>query len=66
MGMGNVVHGSDGENVWIFKSYADLSQAFEFGTKNDIEKAAYALFYKEISQETLDWSVTRKLITRFK
>ena len=66
MGMGDVVHVSGGENVWIFKSYADLSQVLEFGTKNDIEKTAYALFYKEISQETLDWSFTKKLITRFK
>ena len=66
MGIGDVVHGSDGENVWIFKTYADLSQTFEFGTKNDIEKTAYALFYKEISEETLDRDFTRKLITRFK
>jgi hypothetical protein len=66
MGIGDVVHGSGGENVWIFKSYPILSQAFEFGTKNNIEKRAYSLFYKEMSEETLDRSFTRKLITRFK
>ena len=66
MGMGDIAHGSDGDNVWFFKTYADLSQAYEFDTKNDIEKTAYSLFYKEISEETLHRSFTRKLITRFK
>tara|TARA_B110000046_G_scaffold158872_1_gene171090 strand:+ start:3283 stop:3486 length:204 start_codon:yes stop_codon:yes gene_type:complete len=64
--MGDIVHGLDGENVWIFKTYADLSKAFEFGVKNDIEKNAYSLFYNEISEETLKRSFTRKLIIRFK
>jgi hypothetical protein len=65
IGMGDIVHGSDGANVWIFKTHADVSEAFEFGTKNDLEKTAYSLFYKKISEETLNQSFTRKLITRF-
>lgn len=66
IGVGDIVHGSDGTNVWIFKTYVNLSEAFKFGTKNDLEKTAYSLFYKEISEETLKQSFTRKLITRFK
>ena len=66
IGMGDIVHGSDGANVWIFKTYANLSEAFQFGTKNDLEKTAYSLFYKEISEETITQSFTRKLITRCK
>jgi hypothetical protein len=66
LGMGRIVHGSNGENVWVFKTNANLSEEFKFGPKNDIEKAASDIFYKEISEETLSWIFTRKLISQFR
>jgi hypothetical protein len=64
--MGRVIHGSNGKNVWVFKTNANLSQAFKFGPRNDLEKAAFDIFYKEISEETLSWTFTRKLISQFR
>jgi hypothetical protein len=66
IGMGQLVHGSDnGENVWIYTTYADLSEAFKFGPKNNSEKTAFSTFYQEISNETFSTTYTRKLITHF-
>ena len=66
MGMGELVYGSNGKNAYVFKTQADLSQAFKFSPKNDSEKNTFSQFYKQISNETLYYTFTRKLITRFK
>jgi hypothetical protein len=64
--MGELVHGTDnGENVWIYTTYADLSEALTFGAKNDSEKKAFSIFHQEISNETFSATYTRKLIKSF-
>ena len=49
--MGRVVHGSNGENVWVFKTNANLSEAFKFGPKNDIEKPPSIFFIRKYSRK---------------
>ena len=64
--VGQIIHGSDnGENMYIYHTYDDLSQAFDFGPKNDKESKAYSLFNQEISKENYLKSFTRVLLKRF-
>jgi hypothetical protein len=64
--VGQIVHGSDnGENMYIYGTYDNLSQAFDFGPKNDKEEKAFTLFNKEISKEDYIKTFTRVLIKRF-
>jgi len=64
--VGQIIHGTDnGENMYIYHTYDDLSQAFDFGPKNDKESKAYSLFNQEISKENYLKSFTRVLLKRF-
>ena len=64
--VGQIVHGTDnGENMYIYGTYEDLSQAFDFGPKNDKESKAFSLFNQEISKENYLKSFTRVLIKKF-
>ncbi len=66
VGVGQIVHGTDnGENMYIYGTYDNLSQAFDFGPKNDKETKAFTLFNKEISKEDYIKTFTRILIKRF-
>ena len=65
-GVGQIVHGTDnGMNMYIYGTYDNLSQAFDFGPKNDKEAKAFTLFNKEISKEDYIKTFTRVLIKRF-
>jgi len=64
--VGQIIHGSDnGENMYFYGTYDDLSQAFDFGPKNDKESKAFSLFNQEISKENYLKSFTRVLLKRF-
>lgn len=66
VGAGQIVHGTDnGENAYIYGTYANLSKALSFGPKNDRESKAFELFNQEISNETFSKTFTRVLIKRF-
>ena len=47
VGMGQIVHGTEnGESVYIYGTYSDLNDAFNFGPQSKKESAAFAEFAK--------------------
>jgi hypothetical protein len=64
--VGQIVHGADnGENMYIYGTYENLSQAFDFGPKNDKEAKSFSLFNQEISKEDYVKTFTRVLVKSF-
>lgn len=63
---GQTVHGTDnGENIYIYGTYADLNSALDSGPKNVKESEAFNTFFKAIESATYKQTQTRVLIKRF-
>ena len=66
VGMGQIVHGSEnGEGVYIYATYADLNQAFNFGPRNKKEGVAFAEIFAALDVAEDSKTFTRVLIKSY-
>ena len=64
--VGQIVHGTDnGENMYIYGTYDNLSQAFDFESVNIEFEKSFSLFNQEISKEDYVKTFTRVLVKSF-
>lgn len=63
--VGKIIHGiENGESAYIFATHSDLNSAFNWGSKNESEEAAFSLFSIARGGE-LTKSNTRVIIKRY-
>ena len=66
VGMGQIVHGSEnGESVYVYSTYADLNEAFNFGPRNEKEGAAFAEVFAAFDAAEDAKTFTRVLIKSY-
>ena len=66
VGMGQIVHGTEnGEGIYIYATYSDLDQAFNFGPRNKKEAAAFSELFTALDASEYSKTFTRVLVKRY-
>ena len=66
VGMGQIVHGTEnGEGIYIYATYSDLDQAFNFGPRNKKEAAAFSELFTALDVSEYSKTFTRVLVKRY-